>query len=95
MKLQLDYDKKEIRLEKNVNLGEFVQKIKHILPDWKEWTIDTNVEIVFNSPTRIIERPYWYWQPYTTCSTSTDNTTSLNVSETLSEYRNKRVNIEM
>ena len=48
MKIQLDYDKKVITLEKNANLGVFVSRIKYILPDWEEWELDTKTDIVWN-----------------------------------------------
>ena len=45
MKIQLDFDAKLITVENNVNLGEFVKKIKRVLPDWKEWDITSNTVI--------------------------------------------------
>jgi len=41
MKLQLDYDNKSIRLEQSTNLGDFIEKISTILPDFKDWTLTT------------------------------------------------------
>jgi len=71
MKIQLDYDNKIITLEDNVNLGEFFDKIKDILPEWKKWKlnsqpiahwqnpifIDRYPVPIYPSPRRT---PYWY-----------------------------------
>ena len=63
MKIQLDFDNKNITLEKNINLKEFYDKIKQVLPDWKEWSLNTNNIINWSYPyyVRDWERPYiWY-----------------------------------
>lgn len=76
MKLQLDFYNKIIKLENNVNLGEFLSKIKEIIPEWESWKLETNVSITWNSPTKIIEvekNPYnrpltpWY-EEWITCN---------------------------
>ena len=58
MKFQLDFDLKTITIDEDVNLGEFVGKIKKIIPEWKEWNFKTNTVINYNSYP-------WYvqWQP--------------------------------
>ena len=47
MKIQLDFDRKAIKVENNVNFGEFMKKIKQIFPngEWKEFDLETNVSI--------------------------------------------------
>lgn len=52
MKIQIDTDKKVLRLESDVNLGEFMSKIKVLFPDgqWKEYKLETNVEIQWSNP---------------------------------------------
>jgi len=69
MKLQLDTKEKVIRLEESVNLGEFTETLKLLLPDglWKEYRLETNCTIFWNNPI-VIEpyRPYtWPWITYT------------------------------
>ncbi len=64
MKINLDYDRKIIGLESNTNLGEFFEKITKILPDYKEWSLNTNTQIVWNNPITIpyiptYPRPLW------------------------------------
>lgn len=50
MKVQLDFNTKEITLESNVNLKEFVSNIKTLLPDWKEWKLSTNNTVYWTNP---------------------------------------------
>jgi hypothetical protein len=52
MKIGLDLDKKEITLEKNVDLQVFFKTIKKILPDgeWKKFKLNTNTTITYNYP---------------------------------------------
>lgn len=76
MKLQLDYDKKVLTIENNVNMGEFFSKVKKILPDWDDWKLETKNKIVFQYP-YVVREPYYPWweQPHitwTTQGTSTD-----------------------
>ena len=56
MKIQLDTNRKEIVLESNINLKEFFDHIKTLLPDWKEWELSTNNTIYWSNPTP------WTWQ---------------------------------
>ena len=72
MKIELDYDNKIIRLENQTKLSIFVEKIQKILPDWKEWTLDTNTTINWNNPVVINPSPYipvkpWWEHPYIWC----------------------------
>lgn len=69
MKLQIDFDKKIIKVEDNVNLGELVEKLQAMLPEWKTWKLETNVTINWSNPVTIIkeEKHTWPWnQPYCT-----------------------------
>ncbi len=63
MKIQLDYDAKIITLEDNVNLSDFFDKIKKILPDFKEWKLNTQTTINWTNPITIPHIPY-YPRPY-------------------------------
>ena len=67
MKIQLDFTRKEIVLESNVNLKEFFDNIKTLLPDWKNWKLSANNVIYTNNsiPWTWIEpfKPFWQ-NPY-------------------------------
>jgi hypothetical protein len=67
MKLQLDTDNKTIKIEDKVNLGDFVEMLEKLLPygKWREFSLETNVSVVWNSPPIVIE-PYrpWWQQPW-------------------------------
>jgi hypothetical protein len=84
MKIQLDTKEKVIRIEEKVNLKDFMDVIKKILPDiWKEYTLETNSVINWTNPI-VIERfpvypevyPWWPPYPIVTCDTSATITTS-------------------
>lgn len=83
MKLQLDTDLKVIKLESSSNLGEFIEKIQALLPDWKDYKLETNVTINWNSAPTIIYKDRWPLRPWygtVPCVTSSDaNTTLTNV----------------
>jgi len=66
MRIQLDYDTKVLKLESNINLGDFVKKIKTILPDWKKWKLETNTVIQnWANPIYIETYSYPWWnQPF-------------------------------
>jgi hypothetical protein len=49
MKIQIDFDNKVIKLESNVNLKEFYDKIKTILDNWQEFSLHTNTVINWNN----------------------------------------------
>ena len=63
MKIQIDTDKEVLRLESDVNLGEFMTKIKTLLPNWKNYKLETNVEVVWSNPI-YVERYNWPIYPY-------------------------------
>jgi len=68
MKIQIDTEKKVLRLESDVNLEEFMSKIKVLFPngEWKEYKLETNVEIHWTNPI-YIDR--WHYPTYPWCGT--------------------------
>ena len=70
MKIQIDTDKKVLRLESDINLGEFMKKVKVLFPDdgWKDYKLETNVEIQWQNPIYIDRwvQPYYPWWPTVT-----------------------------
>jgi len=66
MKVKLDFDNKIITLENNVNLDEFIEKVKNIIPNWKDWTLATESTIVWSDPILVPAKPYkpWDWWGY-------------------------------
>lgn len=85
MKLQIDFDKQTIKVEDNVSLGKLIETIEKMIPDWKEWKLETNVTINWSNPIVIEKyRPYrnpftWYGEP-TLCSDKTTNYSSSPIS---------------
>lgn len=74
MKIQLDFNNKAIRVEENVNLNEFIKIIKSLLPDWKEWDLQTNNSIEwypYAIPYYINPQQSYFSNPIITCDTST------------------------
>ena len=77
MKIQLDTEKKTIKLEQNVELSKLVDLLEGLLPNekWKEFTLETNTVIQhWSSPIVIREREIipsyprtypWWSQPIT------------------------------
>ena len=63
MKIQIDDTEKTIKIEGNVNLGEFIDKITKLLPEWKEYTLETNT-IINNWSSPIIIRDYINTNPW-------------------------------
>jgi len=66
MKIQLDYDTKTIILEDNVNLKEFLDKVKWlkdkgVLPDFKEWKVEVQHACYWNYPVTY-QPTYPYYQ---------------------------------
>ena len=52
MKIQLDTTNKTIRVENDINIGEFHKAIMGLLPGskWKEFTLQTNSAMLWNDP---------------------------------------------
>jgi len=61
MKIKLDFDNKIVTLDESVNLKEFISMIKSIIPNWKDWKLDTNTTITWNNPITV---PYVPYTPY-------------------------------
>lgn len=61
MKIQVDTNTKTIKVEKEVNLFEFMEFIKKIFPDgeWKEYNLFTETIINWSYP--IVYRSYPNW----------------------------------
>lgn len=64
MKIQLDTDNKTIKIEDSVNLGDFINYIKKILPhgEWKDFKLEVNTIISWVNP--IVIEPYKPYSPY-------------------------------
>jgi len=71
MKIQIDTEAKTIKLEGQVILSEFIDKIEKLFPDgaWKEYKLETNT-IIQNWGNPIVINPYnpyqftSPWRPY-------------------------------
>lgn len=61
MKLQLNFDEKVINLETEIELGKLFDTIQHLLPDWKEWKIQS-IYVHSTYP----QYPVWYIDPWYT-----------------------------
>jgi len=59
MKMQLDFDNKIVTIEDNVDLGEFVDNIKKMIPDWRNWKLETKTEIVWQQTYPYYPSPWW------------------------------------
>jgi hypothetical protein len=72
MRIQIDTEDKTIRLEADTMLGEFVESIKKLLPDWESYKL-TMGQITYWSHPIVIDRipispyspPYWWTSPIT------------------------------
>lgn len=92
MRIQLDSEKKTIKIEGNVKLSELVKYLESLLPRdcklgyWKDYELETNVSITYWSNPIVIEKytpykPWWEYQPYygTSSDLITNNcTTTIN-----------------
>jgi hypothetical protein len=81
MRLSIDTIAKTLKLENDINLGEFIEKIQTFLPDWKEYKLITNCTINwYNTPTIVPDidpyplQPYWNY-PTTICSSAGNHDT--------------------
>ena len=45
MKIQIDTKAKTVSVEGPVNIAEFINEIKTMLPDWETYSLETNVVI--------------------------------------------------
>ena len=82
MKLEINLDKKTIKLENEVNIGKFLTAIETMFPnDFKEFTLETGTKIVYHEyPIYRYHPSYSMWDRwYTTPGiTYTSGTSSLN-----------------
>ena len=55
MKIQIDFDNKEITLENKVNLKELFKKLNLLFPnnDWEDFTLNTNTIFQWNNTAEI------------------------------------------
>lgn len=60
MKLQIDFDKKIIRIQDTVKLHELIEHLDKLFPEnkWKEFSLDTNTTIDWINPISIPIMPY-------------------------------------
>ena len=76
MKIQINTELKTIKLEESTNLGNFYEAIKQMLPDWKEYKLETNTTIKWNTYP-IYTNPYPYQPfrtyPWITCTGTTSD----------------------
>ncbi|MBS3775803.1 MAG: hypothetical protein KGY70_11490 [Bacteroidales bacterium] len=93
MKIQLDYDNKMLTVENNVNLGELMEKIKQVLPDWKKWTLETKTEVIWNNPVVVREpyNPYYFNWPIIWCD---DSTAGVSIDNTFTGYQKVQLEIQ-
>lgn len=62
MKLQIDFDKKTIKIEDAVNFGTLVERLQSLLTDWKDYTIFTNTKIEWREyPVYKYKNPFDNW----------------------------------
>lgn len=60
MKIQIDTDKRIIKLESSSNLGKLIVFLKKILPnEWSSYTLETNTIIKWESPIVYKETRDW------------------------------------
>lgn len=80
MRIQIDTDSKVIKLDSKENLGKFFYIIEKMVEDWRDYSIDTNTTIVWQSPI-YVQYPY-YTQPYWTTSSTTGSESTYALSPT-------------
>lgn len=84
MKIQLDTDNKNIKLEEKVNLGDLEDILEKILPSgkWREFTLEVNTVINWDYPYKplIIEpyNPYPWTYPWITYTAEKGSEYNLN-----------------
>ena len=61
MKIQLDTENKEIKVEETVNLGELTETLEKLLPngEWKKFKLNTQTKINWSpNPINVPYQPY-------------------------------------
>ena len=100
MKLQLDTEKKTIKLEDSVGLGELIDTLEKLLPNgaWRDFTIETNTNIEYWGNPIIIKEtnPIWV-EPYprTPWITYDINTTGSGIEKNDWQFNTGVYNIEI
>ena len=66
MKFQLDTTNKTIKIDGSVNIEELLEVLKKILPngEWKQFLLESNTTIAWESPISIPYYPYYPTTPY-------------------------------
>jgi len=60
MKIEIDFEKKEITLKDDIPLGELVKRLKEIkIEDWKEWKVKSGEKEYIYYPIY-----QWWYAPY-------------------------------
>ena len=84
MKLKIDFDNKIIEVEGSVNLGEFFDKLRKMLPNWFEFSLKNETKIeyytypVITYPTYPNTTPYYGSDPNVIlCSTESRESISV------------------
>lgn len=78
MRIQLDTDKKTIKIEEDVLLEKLIETLERFLPkgEWKKFTLEVNAKIYqWNEPIIIRQYPYtpWWESPWI-CSNGKSDT---------------------
>lgn len=74
MKLQIDFDKKTIKIENDVNLGLLIDKLKIHLPEYKEYKLLMNTKIEYITlPNYNYRYPYITWSSTSTAPINKDS----------------------
>ena len=88
MRVEIDFDKKEIVLKDDIPLGELVKRFKELkIEDWKEWKVKSGEKEYIYYPIYqwwYPSNPWWVnpLQPTTICSLS-DSVTTIGTGMTL------------
>lgn len=76
MKIQIDTELKTIKIDEGIKLGEFTDKIRKLLPDWKEYMLMPDTITYWTNPV-IYQDPIpsypWWEQPPTICDSGVYN----------------------
>jgi hypothetical protein len=53
MKLQIDTQEKTIKIEEDINLGELIDKLTSMLPEWREYRLQHTTIVNWKDPIKI------------------------------------------
>lgn len=62
MIIELDFEKKEVTIKDDVNIGEFIEKMSEI-KDWKDWKVKTRQSYTAPQIIEIHPNPYLWYVP--------------------------------